>query len=53
MAVTTYNRYKFVTVLLPKRLRNGRFTSETAVRRLQKRNGYLDPEVVKKIRWGF
>ena len=28
-----YSRYKFVTVLLPKRLRNGRFTSETAVRR--------------------
>ena len=31
MAVT-YNRYKFVTVLLLKRLRNGRFASETAVR---------------------
>jgi hypothetical protein len=29
MAVT-HNRYKFVTVSLPKRLRNGRFTSETA-----------------------
>jgi hypothetical protein len=29
MAVT-YERYKFVTVSLPKRLRNGRFTSETA-----------------------
>jgi hypothetical protein len=35
MAVT-YNRYKFVTVPLPKRFRNGRFTSETAVRRFQK-----------------
>jgi hypothetical protein len=32
MAVT-YNRYKFVTVSLPKRFRNrnGRFTSETVV----------------------
>ena len=45
MAVT-YNRYKFVTVLLPKQLRNGRFTSETAVWRFQKRNRHLDPEVV-------
>jgi hypothetical protein len=35
MAVT-YNRYKVVTVSLPKRFRNGRFTSETAVRRFQK-----------------
>ena len=35
MAVT-YSRYKFVTVSLPKRFRNGRFTSETAVRRFQK-----------------
>jgi hypothetical protein len=42
-----YNRYKFVAVLLLKRLRNGRFTSETAVRRFHiilKR--HLDPEVV-------
>jgi hypothetical protein len=31
-----YNRYKFVTASLPKRLRNGRFTSETAVRRFRK-----------------
>jgi hypothetical protein len=31
-----YSRYKFVTVSLPKRFRNGRFTSETAVRRFQK-----------------
>ena len=30
------NRYKFLSVSLPKRLRNGRFTSETAVRRFQK-----------------
>jgi hypothetical protein len=29
MAVT-YSRYKFVTVSIPKRLHNGRFTSETA-----------------------
>jgi hypothetical protein len=42
----TYNRYKFVTVSVPKRLRNGRFASETAVRQFQKRNGYLDPEAV-------
>ena len=33
MAVT-YGRYKFITVLLLKR--NGRFNSETAVRRFQK-----------------
>ena len=44
----TYSRYKFITVSLLKRLRNGRFASEAAVR-----NGYLDPEVVKNIRWGF
>jgi hypothetical protein len=31
MAVT-HNRYKFVTVSLPKRMRDGRFASETAVR---------------------
>jgi hypothetical protein len=48
-----YNRYKFVTVSLPKRFRNGRFTSETAVRRFQNFNGHLDPEVVKNIRWNF
>ena len=54
MAVT-YNRYKFVTVPLPKGLRDGRFTSETTVRRFQNRNHHLDPEVVtvKKIRWNF
>jgi hypothetical protein len=34
MAVT-YNRYNFLTASLPKRLRNGRFTSETAVRRFR------------------
>jgi hypothetical protein len=50
MAVT-YSRYKFVAVSLPERLSNGRFTSETAVRRFQKENHHLDPEVVKKIRW--
>jgi hypothetical protein len=33
--------------------RKGRFTSETAVRRLQKQNGHLDPGIVKKKRWGF
>jgi hypothetical protein len=32
----TYSRYKFVTVSLPKRFRNGGFNSETAVRRFQK-----------------
>jgi hypothetical protein len=58
MAVT-YNRLRdfrsgYVTVPLPKRLRNGRFiTVETAVWRFQKQSGYLDPEVVKKIRWNF
>jgi hypothetical protein len=35
MAVA-HNRYKFVTVSLPKRLRNGRFTSQTAVWWFQK-----------------
>jgi hypothetical protein len=35
MAVT-YSRYKFVTASLPKRLLNGRFASETAVRRFRK-----------------
>jgi hypothetical protein len=52
MAVT-HSRYKFVTVSLPKRFRNGRFTSKTAVRQFQKRNRHLDPEVLKKIRWAF
>jgi hypothetical protein len=41
-----YSRYKFVTAVLLKRLSNGRFTSETAVRLFQKRNVYLDPDVV-------
>jgi hypothetical protein len=45
MAVA-YSRYKFVTVSLPKRFRNGRFNYETAVRRFQKLNRQLDPEVV-------
>jgi hypothetical protein len=40
----TCNRYKFVTVSLPKRPRNGRFTSETAT---------LTQKRFKKIRWGF
>ena len=46
---------KFLAVSLPKPLCNGRFTSETAVRRFQKWNRHLDPEVVKikKIRWDF
>jgi hypothetical protein len=52
MAVT-HSRYKFVTVSFPKRFRNGRFTPETAVRRFQKLNRHLDPEVLLKIRWGF
>jgi hypothetical protein len=52
MAVT-HGRYKFVTVSLPKRLRNGRFNSEAAVRRFQKRNGHLNPEALKKTRWNF
>jgi hypothetical protein len=52
MAVTC-NRYQCFAVSLPKRLRNGCFTSETAMRRFQKRNGHLDPEALKKIRWNF
>ena len=35
MAVS-YNRYKFLTVSIPKRLHNGRFTFEIAVWSLQK-----------------
>ena len=30
------------------RVRNGRFASETAERRFQKRNAHLDPEAVKE-----
>jgi hypothetical protein len=45
MAVT-YDRYKCVAVSIPKQLRNGRFASETAVRRFQRYNRRLDPEVV-------
>jgi hypothetical protein len=43
-----YSRYNFLTVSLPKRLLNGRSASKTAVRvrRFQKRNGHLGPEVV-------
>jgi hypothetical protein len=54
MAIT-YKHYKFSTVSLLKRLpvHNGRFASETAVRRFQKQNGHLDLEVVWKIRWNF
>jgi hypothetical protein len=44
MAVT-HSRYELVTVSLPKRFRNGRFNSETAVRRFQNLNRHLDPEV--------
>jgi hypothetical protein len=44
MAVA-YSRYKFVTVSLPKRFRNGRFTSETAVRRFRIES-HLDPEAL-------
>jgi hypothetical protein len=45
----TYNRYKSVIVSLPRRLCNGRFASETAVRRaaVSEAKGHLDPEVVK------
>ena len=42
----TCSRCKFVTVALPKRFRNGRFTSETAVWRFQNWNRHLDPEAV-------
>ena len=49
MAVT-YNGYKFVTVSLPKRLRNGGFTSETAARRFKKWNGrYETVSEVKRL----
>jgi hypothetical protein len=48
-----YSRYNFLAASLPKRFRNGRFTSETAVRRFQKLNRHLDPEALLKIRWGF
>ena len=41
-----YNHYKFVAAPLPRRLRNGRFTYETAVQRFQKRNLHLDTEIV-------
>jgi hypothetical protein len=44
MAVA-YSRYKFLTVSFTKRPRDGRFTPETAT--------WMDPEVVKKIRWNF
>jgi hypothetical protein len=52
MAVTC-NRHKFVTVSILIRLHNGRFTSETAAQRFQKRSGHLDPEVVYNTRWKF
>jgi hypothetical protein len=43
MAVTQ-SRYKFVTVSLPKRPREGRFTSETAI---------WTQKWFKNIRWNF
>jgi hypothetical protein len=46
MAVA-YSHYKIVAVSLPKRFRDVRFTSETAVR-------HLDQEALSKIiRWDF
>jgi hypothetical protein len=44
----TYSRYKFVTVSLLKRLRNGRLASETAVPHMavSEAKCHLDPEVV-------
>ena len=50
-----HDHYKFIfiTASLPKRLRNGRFNSKTAVRWFQKRNRHLDPEVGKNICWNF
>jgi hypothetical protein len=48
-----YIAVKFLAVSLSKPPCNGRFTSETAVRRFQKRNRQLEPEVVLKIRWNF
>ena len=44
------SRHEFVTVSIPKRFRNGRFTFENAARRFQKRNRRLDAEVLFKIR---
>jgi hypothetical protein len=54
MAVTC-GRYKFMTVSLLKRFRNGNghFVSETALRQFQERSRHLDPEVLQKIRWDF
>jgi hypothetical protein len=38
--------YEFLIASLPRRLRNGRFNSNAAVRRFQKLNRHLDPDVV-------
>jgi hypothetical protein len=46
-----YNRYKISTVSLPKLLRNGRFTSETAVRRFQSETATWIQKHLKTIRW--
>jgi hypothetical protein len=48
-----YMAVKFLAVSLPKPPCNGRFTSETAVRRFQKLNRHLDPEAVLKTHWNF
>ena len=40
----------FLNVSLPKPPCKGRFTSETAARRFQKRNRHMDPEVGKNFR---
>jgi hypothetical protein len=45
MAVA-HDCYKSIAVSLAKRPHNGRFTSETAVGRFQKRNRHLHPKVV-------
>ena len=50
MKPVVYGRYNLLTAPLPKRLLNGRFTSETAVW-LQRRNHHLVPEMVKISRW--
>jgi hypothetical protein len=41
-----HRRQKIATASLLELLRNGRFTSETAAFRCQKRKSHLDPEVV-------
>jgi hypothetical protein len=48
-----HGRYKFLTVSIPKRLRNGRFASEKSVRRVSEAKNPCGGFRFQQIRWDF